>query len=118
MKNNKSKQVNFLGGNIWLCDQYISALSVYLVIIVSLTLYIIIDREFFSPGHGKYIVDGINKIEKGNSLSKLLTITFEGLGMLHYACSISTVIFAKQCKDILTESSHIEGKNVHSKIKK
>ena len=33
---------------------------------------------------------------------KIITTTFECLGMLHYASNISTVSFAEQCKVILT----------------
>ena len=43
-------------------NQYIQALEVYLIEIVSLTSNISIDRE---PGHGTYVVDGLNEIDKG-----------------------------------------------------
>ena len=60
--NNKSKQVNCLRG-IYGCDnKYICALAIYLMKIVSLTLKISIDRSIGAPGHGKYVVDGLNEI--------------------------------------------------------
>ena len=68
--------------------------------IVSLTLKIGIYRLIGSPDHEKYVVDGLNKIDKSyrreklNRLSKSITTTCEGLGMLNYAYTKSTVSFA------------------------
>ena len=91
--------------------------------IVSLILKIIIYRAIGSPRNVKYSVDGLyaryKRRLKGdmNMLLNNLTKTFEGLGMLHYASSKSTVSFSDQCKDVLTGVSCIGGKIVHSKIK-
>ena len=92
--------------------------------IVSLILKISTYIPNDAPGQGKGFVDGINERDKSylrkhmDMLSKSLNTTFEGLGTLHYASNKSTVGFEEQCKDILTEASHISGENFHSKAKK
>ena len=45
--------------------QYICALAVYLMTIVSLILKISTDRKIGAPGHGQYVVDGLNTRDKG-----------------------------------------------------
>ena len=65
--------------------QYRYAIALYLMIFISLTLKIIIDREIVAPGHRKYVVDGLNerdKIylrEKINMLSNIFTTILKAL---------------------------------------
>ena len=58
----KYNESNFWDKNYGSKNQYIQALEVYLIEIVSLASNMSIDRE---PGHGKYVVDGINETDKG-----------------------------------------------------
>ena len=54
-----------MGGNIWLYKVvYMCALDVYLMTIVPLTLNISIDIAICAPGHGKYVVEGLNMRDK------------------------------------------------------
>ena len=61
-------------------------------------------RETGKPGRGKDVVDDliatdeIYPRERINRLSKHLTTTCEGLGMLHSDSYISTINFSKKCK--------------------
>ena len=43
-------------------EQYICASALYLMSVLSQCFSIIIDRGISAPGHGKYVVDGINAI--------------------------------------------------------
>ena len=84
--------------------QHICELSVYLMTIVPITLDISMGIETGKPGHGKDVVDDLIETyeiylrERMNRLSKNLTTTCEGLGMLHSDSNISTITFSKQCK--------------------
>ena len=53
-----------------------------------------------------------------NRLSNNITTTYEGIDMIHFASSKSTDSFEDKCKYILTDTSSISGKIVHSKMKK
>ena len=61
-------------------------------------------RETGKPSHGKDVVDDLiatDEIylrERMNRLSKHLTTTCEGLGLLHSDSNTSTINFSKQCK--------------------
>ena len=104
-------------------NQYRFELTVYFMTIFSLTLKIIIYREIGEPGRWKDAVDFPNARdllflrEQINRLSKHLTNTFGGLGIISYIYSGSDVILHIN-KDILTEDSLISGKFGHSKIEK
>ena len=79
-------------------NKYICALSVYLMINVSLILNVSIDKEIGDPGNGKYVVYGLNARDKGYPmekirLSKRLTKTCKGLGILHSDSNKATVSF-------------------------
>ena len=52
-------------------NKYICALSVYLMINVSLILNVSIDKEIGDPGNGKYVVYGLNARDKGYPMEKL-----------------------------------------------
>ena len=59
------------------------------------------------------------KISDGkiNRLSKNLTTTFEGLGMLNYDSVGLDVSFSDQCRYILSKDFHMADKIGHSKMK-
>ena len=70
-------------------EQYRCASEIYLMSVMSQCYSVIIDRGISAPGHGKYVFDGLNIIDKRGIYQLLLPIS------LHDALPIS-VLYAEE----------------------
>ena len=57
------------GGTMWdqtdgCAKQYMCSIAYYLMSCLSKSYQIVLDRDINTPGHGKYVVDGFNAVQK------------------------------------------------------
>ena len=57
------------GGTMWdqtdgCAKQYIFSIAYYLMLFLSKSYQLFLDRAVDTPGHGKYVLDGFNAVQK------------------------------------------------------
>ena len=104
--------------------QYRCALDIYLITVLSSSYGIIMDRKINSPGHMKYVVDGINAMDKCyleeeiELINKLGSKNTTNIGILTSDSKDVSIKFADQCLLNLNNKEILIGIKGITKMKK
>ena len=76
-KNDRSILDKYVGSHIWLRKAVSLCVIYFSTLIYCFGIFIIVDRALGAPGHGKYVVDGLNDRDKRMlklAMAKLLNL--------------------------------------------